>query len=195
MARRRTRDFPIHTLARTWKLAAAREVMLPSSAWRLLFLPVVLLAFLLVGSPDFPAFERAIQKAFEASASSAPGSTDLRGSKDPRLQAPVRGSEEPQPHKRGILVPLYASFAALQALDAHSTLRALDAGATEANPLLGGIAHKPAALLAVKAAVAASTIYLVEKVRVRNRGAAIALMAALNSVYATLVAHNYRVPR
>jgi hypothetical protein len=165
--------------------------MLPSSAWRLLFLPLVLLAFLLVGAPDFPAFQRAIQKAFDASAEHA------RGSEDRRLRATGR-SEDPRLRvspNRGILVPLYASFAALQALDAHSTLRALDAGAAEANPLLGGIAHKPAALLAIKAGLAASTIYLVEKVRVRSRGAAIALMAALNSVYATIVAHNYRVPR
>jgi Domain of unknown function (DUF5658) len=175
--------------------------MLPSSAWRLLFLPLVFLAFLLVGSPDFPAFERAIQKAFAASshADAARVTADQRGSKDPRLQAPQRGSRDPRlqapPDNRGVLVPLYASFAALQALDAHSTLRALDAGATEVNPLLGGIAQKPAALLALKAGVAASTIYLVEKVRLKSRGAAIALMAALNSVYATIVAHNYRVPR
>lgn len=175
--------------------------MLPSSAWRLLFLPFVLLAFLLVGTPDFPAFERAIQKAFDAS--TAPALETGRGLRDPRPRSenprlqppPVAPKPATVPSTRGILVPLYASFAALQALDAHATLRALDAGATEANPLLGGIAHNPAALLAVKAGLAASTIYLVEKVRVKSRGSAIALMAALNSVYATIVAHNYRVPR
>jgi hypothetical protein len=167
-------------------MGVAREVMLPSSAWRLVFLPFVLLAFLLVGAPDFPAFERAIQKAFASSGNPEP----------PRLHAPPRHAEDTRPRdNRGILVPLYASFVALQALDAHSTLRALDAGATEVNPLMGGIARKPAALLAVKAGVAASTIYLVEKVRMKSRGAAIALMATLNSVYATIVAHNYRVPR
>ena len=80
-------------------------------------------------------------------------------------------------------------------LDAHSTLRGINAGATEANPVMGGIAHKPVALVAVKAGLTASTIYLVEKLRVRSRRASIALMAVLNSAYVTIVAHNYRVPR
>ncbi len=172
--------------------------MLPSSAWRLLFLPLVFLAFLLVGAPDFPAFERAIQKAFGGDATATTSDANRRATSSVVAESPsVVADSRPasNPDDRGILVPLYASFAALQALDAHSTLRALDAGATEANPLMGGIARKPAALLAVKAGVAATTIYLVEKVRVKSRGAAIALMAVLNSAYATIVAHNYRVPR
>ena len=93
---------------------------------------------------------------------------------------------------RGALVPLYASFATLQMLDAHSTLRALRAGGEEQNPLLKGLADKPAALVALKAGVAVSTIALAEKVRGRSRVGAIVLMAALNSAYATVVAHNYR---
>jgi hypothetical protein len=164
--------------------------MIPSSAWRLLFLPLVLLAFLLVGSPEFPAFQRAIQKAFAVPASAAPTPVIA-----PRVPNHSPRLLKPQARPRSVLVPLYASFAALQALDAHSTLRALDAGAAEANPIVGGLAHKPIALLAVKAGLTASTIYLVEKVRVRSRGAAIALMAVLNSAYVTIVAHNYRVPR
>jgi hypothetical protein len=171
--------------------------MLTSSAWRLLFLPLVLLAFLLVGTPEFPAFERAIQKAFAtspltASVSPVPARKPILGRPGP---SPRSRTQKPGERSRGILVPLYASFAALQALDAHSTIRALNAGATEANPLVGGIAHKPVALAAVKAGLTASTIYLVEKVRVRSRRAAIALMAVLNSAYVAIVAHNYRVPR
>jgi hypothetical protein len=196
-------------MARTWKFHYARLVMLPSSAWRLLLLPIVLLAFLLVGAPDFPALERAIQKAFEAdpahsrpSAFSGQASDRIVATRSvvaaspPELEEQARACPPKlEERRRGILVPLYASFAVLQALDAHSTLRALDAGATEANPLMGGLAGKPAALLAVKAGLAASTIYLVEKVRVKSRGAAIALMTVLNSAYASIVAHNYRVPR
>jgi len=169
--------------------------MLPSSAWRLLFLPLVLLAFLLVGAPDFPAFERAIQKAFDGARQG-----ELPHLSQAEVAAPRQVRVPPDAHNRatsnrGILVPLYASFVALQALDAHSTLRAIDAGAAEANPVMGGLAHQPAALVAVKAGLTASTIYLVEKVRLRNRRAAIALMAVLNSAYVTIVAHNYRVPR
>jgi hypothetical protein len=93
---------------------------------------------------------------------------------------------------RGVLVPLYISFASLQMLDAHSTMRAMRGGAVETNPLMRGIADRPAALVAVKAGVAVSTIVLAEKMRGKSRVGAIVLMAALNSAYATIVAHNYR---
>ena len=103
---------------------------------------------------------------------------------------------ETMPSQRlGVLLPLYASFAGLQALDAHSTMRALQNGGTERNPLLGDIASQPAALFALKAGVTASTILLTERLRPNNRAAAIALMAALDSFYAMVVVHNYRVAR
>ena len=96
---------------------------------------------------------------------------------------------------RGVLVPLYASFAALQALDAHSTLRGIHRGAVEQNPMLRSFANNPAALFAVKAGVAASTIVLADKMSDRSRVGAIVLMAGLNSLYATVVAHNYAAVR
>jgi hypothetical protein len=94
-----------------------------------------------------------------------------------------------------LLVPLYVSFAALQALDVHSTTRAIGAGAVEANPLMRGVANQPAALIAVKAGGAASTIWLAHKLSRRSRTGAIVLMAAVNSAYAMVVAHNYRAGR
>ena len=94
-----------------------------------------------------------------------------------------------------VLLPLYVSFAALQVLDAHSTRRALAVGGVEANPVIRSVAGSTAALVAVKAGVTASTILLSEKVRTKSRTGAILLMAALNSTYATVVAHNYRVVR
>lgn len=93
---------------------------------------------------------------------------------------------------RGVLVPLYVSFASLQMLDAHSTLRAVRAGGVEQNPVMRGLADKPAALVALKAGVAFSTIAIAERVRGRSRLGSIALMAGLNSAYAMVVAHNYR---
>jgi len=162
-------------------------------------LPIVVLAFLLVGAPEFPAFERAVAKAFQTTivtvqagraATSQAGLAGQPGSAGTSVPAPATPAKPAAP-ARGALLPLYVSFAALQALDAHSTLRALNAGASEANPLMGGLAGKPAALVAVKAGLAASTIYLVEKMRLRSRTAAIVLMTALNSAYLTIVAHNY----
>ena len=162
---------------------------MPPAAWRLAWLPFILLALLFVGAPDFPAFDRAVEKAFTATTRSA---TTVASDHDSAPQEDTLRSEPaPRAKPRGVLVPLYASFAALQALDAHSTMRALDAGARETNPLMRGIARTPAALIAVKAGLTATTIYLVERMRVKSRRAAIVIMAALNSTYATIVAHNY----
>ena len=101
-------------------------------------------------------------------------------------------ASEPRP---GALVPLYASFATLQALDAHSTARALDYGAVEANPVMKGIAGNPAALLAVKAAGTAGVIFASEKMWKKNRAAAVFFMVAANSAMAWVVQHNYRAVR
>lgn len=113
------------------------------------------------------------------------------------LTATARTERTPAPRldsgaDRGVLLPLYASFAALQMLDAHSTIRAVRAGGVESNPMMAGFADKPAALFALKAGVAVSTIALADKFRGRSRVGAIVLMAVLNSAYATVVAHNYR---
>ena len=90
------------------------------------------------------------------------------------------------------LAPLYVSFAVLQALDVHSTTRALRSGAVEGNPLMRSVARQPAGLIALKAGGAASTIWLSHKLSKRSRTGAFVLMTAMNSAYAMVVAHNYR---
>lgn len=88
---------------------------------------------------------------------------------------------------------MYVSFAALQIMDAVSTRKALSGGAREANPLLGGIARNSAALFAVKAGTAAATTYFAEKLAKKHPRRAMIMMAALNTAYVAIVAHNYRV--
>ena len=100
--------------------------------------------------------------------------------------------ESRTPQSLGIMLPLYASFAGLQVLDAHSTVRALQNGGSEANPVMRDLASRPAAFYAVKAGVAASAILLTERLRPKHRIGAIALMAALDSLYTMVVVHNYR---
>jgi len=96
--------------------------------------------------------------------------------------------------RRGLLISsLYASFITLQALDVHSTLRALDRGARESNPLIEPFAHNTAALIALKAGTTAGVLYMTDRVRRHNRVASIVIMAAANSAYATIVARNYRI--
>ena len=106
-----------------------------------------------------------------------------------------RVTEAMPPRRLGVMLPLYASFAGLQMLDAHSTMRALENGGVERNPVLGNLARQPAALFALKAGVTASTILLTERLRPKHRVGAIALMVALDSFYAMVVVHNYQVAR
>jgi hypothetical protein len=112
----------------------------------------------------------------------------------PSLQRSVP-FKAPSTHRSGLLLSLYASTAAMQALDVHSTLTAFRNGAVEANPLMKGIAGNKAAFVAMKAGVAVSTILATHNMAKRNKVAAIATAIAINSAYAFVVNHNYKVAR
>jgi hypothetical protein len=87
------------------------------------------------------------------------------------------------------LGPLYVSFAALQLLDAHSTLTS---GAREANPVVQPFVARPVAFVALKTATAVGTVYIAERLWRRDRKKALVLMVAVNAAYAAVVARNYR---
>ena len=103
--------------------------------------------------------------------------------------------ERPSNRTSALLFSLFASTAAMQALDVHSTMTALNQGAVEANPLMKGLARNKTAFIAMKAGVAASTILATRNMAKRNKVAAIATMVAINSAYAMVVRHNYKVAR
>lgn len=120
------------------------------------------------------------------------------------IAQPIRLSELEQgpiqiaPVNRGAgssatLKSLYASTAIMQGLDVHSTMAVLKHGGGEANPLMGGLVKNKAAFIGVKAAVAASTILAARQIGKRNKVAAIVTLVAINSAYAFVVQHNYRV--
>jgi ABC-type uncharacterized transport system permease subunit len=88
-------------------------------------------------------------------------------------------------------MPLYISFVNLQALDVASTYRVLNAGGREANPVAARVVNSPAALIALKSGAAAGLIAATERLRKHSPKAALVVMAALNSVMVTVVAHNY----
>lgn len=90
------------------------------------------------------------------------------------------------------LIPLYVSFGALQAFDIHSTWRAIDHGAVEANPVLKGVVGNQVGLVALKAAGTAGLIYASEKIWKKNRTASVVFMVAANSAMAWVVQNNYR---
>src|SRR5690348_14223640 len=58
----------------------------------------------------------------------------------PQLTQPLVLRPAVTAHRPAALVPLYISFAALEALDAHSTIAGLGNGAQEANPAMSGLA-------------------------------------------------------
>ena len=95
---------------------------------------------------------------------------------------------------RGVQPALYGGLVVLQGLDVHSTLRAIDAGYYEQNPLMRWTVAHPAAFISMKAAASAATIYMAEKIRKRHPKHAMLFMAAVNSAYALIVVHNYNVP-
>jgi Domain of unknown function (DUF5658) len=102
-----------------------------------------------------------------------------------------------KPQGRPTLLPaLYVAQGALQAMDVHSTYSAIDGGAHEANPVMKNVVGNKSAMVAVKAGVAASTIWLAESMWKRgNRVGALITMIAANSVTGVIVAHNYKLAR
>jgi hypothetical protein len=94
-----------------------------------------------------------------------------------------------------LLGSLQAGIVATQMLDAHSTFRAMDAGGVEGNPMMGGLVNNRAAFVSVKAAMAAGLVYATHRMGQHNKAAAIAVAAAVNSAYAMVAAHNYKVAR
>jgi Domain of unknown function (DUF5658) len=103
--------------------------------------------------------------------------------------------EAPRPNGRASLVTLSVASAALQGLDAYTTLAALNRGAQEANPMMRGLVRNPAVFIAVKSSMTAATIFAAQRLWPRNKVAAVAVLAVSNGVMATVVAHNVSVLR
>lgn len=106
------------------------------------------------------------------------------------LPLPALAQDRPAP-----LMPLYVSFASLQAIDYASTSAALANGHVELNPMMRPIVGQPAAFAAVKVAGTAGVIWLGEKLWKRNRVASVVMMAALNGTMVSVAARNYRNAR
>ena len=98
------------------------------------------------------------------------------------------------PRERSVAISsLYVSFAALQALDVDSTMRALRTGGREANPIVGSVVESPGTFVAMKVVATAGIVLATERLRKHNPKAALLLMIGLNSAYASVAAHNYSV--
>lgn len=94
-----------------------------------------------------------------------------------------------------LIVALQATTVATQALDVHSTMKAIDRGGVEANPVMAGIVKNKAAFIGVKAGLGAGFMYATHRMAKRSKVSAIVTAAAVNSVYLLVAHHNYKVAR
>jgi hypothetical protein len=115
--------------------------------------------------------------------SSAQVSSPLRDRIAPRSSGPASGA----------MWALYTATIAMQALDYHSTMSGLRGGAVEANPLMTNVTKNRTAFLAVKAAVATGTILAARSIAKRSKLAAVVMLVAVNSAYAYVAMHNYKI--
>ena len=113
-----------------------------------------------------------------------------------QLESPIASTAALRPERkgRGALTALYGGLVTLQALDAHSTFRALDAGLHETNPLMRWASAHPVGFVSLKAAATAGTVFVAERIRKKHPKRAVVFIAAINATYALVVAHNYRAP-
>ena len=89
---------------------------------------------------------------------------------------------------------LYGSSAFLNAYDAYLTLAGLEAGASEANPLMKPITKSPAAFIAVKAALTTASIVGAEQLwKDHHRKGAVAVMILSNAIMVAIAAQNTSV--
>lgn len=123
-----------------------------------------------------------------------PADANAPGTAETAQQAPLTLA---QPDFEGghshALLPLYASTALLQILDVQSTFAALDRGAAEGNPMLKGLVANRPAFVAVKAGVAASTLFAINRMAKHHKLAAILTAVGINAAYSFVVWHNYKL--
>jgi hypothetical protein len=98
---------------------------------------------------------------------------------------------QPQESRPRALPALYVGLSALQIYDGYSTLRGARHGASETNPLVGGLATQPVAFWTVKAISTAASIFLAEQLwREHHRTKAVVIMIIADGVMAAVAARN-----
>jgi len=151
-----------------------------------------LVAGLLVAAAAAPARAQAlaVDPDFARSASFVEASDQVRLPIEEPVRLPsTTGWSAPKLH-----LSLATTFVGLQALDVATTLHAVHSGAgVEANPLLGGLAGQPAALIGLKAGLAAATILSMHELAKSHPKAAVLTMIGLNVGSAFVVKSNLAV--
>lgn len=92
-----------------------------------------------------------------------------------------------------VMQSLYATTILMQGLDAHSTFRAIDAGARQTNPLVAPLAGYRPAFIAFKGVVAVALIHKARDLSRRHKWVSVLTLTGINSASAVLIAQNYHV--
>lgn len=112
----------------------------------------------------------------------------------PVQEAPEKGENGGKCEPRSPwLTPMLATGAALQIADAHSTRRAIDAGAHELNPFFRWAVTSNARAYTTKAGGAAFIWWGLDRGACKHPRLALWTAVALNAFMGLVVRHNYRV--
>src|SRR5262245_43958588 len=87
----------------------------------------------------------------------------------------------------------YSTTFVVQMYDAHTTMRAINAGARERNPLLSPFSSEPRTIVALALVRATAIDLALRSIAQRNKWAAVVAGAGINSAYLMVAAHNNRV--
>lgn len=124
----------------------------------------------------------------------APHGAGAPGGMAPITTRPWSESKPERARRTPFLIGLYATQVTLQALDAESTLRAIQTGkGREANPIISPFASNPAALVGFKMGATSALILSLDRLHRNHPRAATITLLAINAGYAFVVQHNYSV--
>lgn len=97
--------------------------------------------------------------------------------------------------EKPILASLEAATVATQLLEAHATLRAMDANVLEVNGMMSGVLKNRIAFLGVKAALGVGVAYATHRIARRSKVGGIVTAVAVNSAYLYIAHRNYSLAR
>ena len=113
----------------------------------------------------------------------------------PMFAADSPAAEPARGFQTGMLRGIYAGTFAVHAFDAHTSLRAIEAGAKEVDPLMRPLVSHPTLLVVANLARAAAVDVGLYSIARRHKIVAIAAGLAVNSAYLMIAEHNHRVAR
>ena len=108
----------------------------------------------------------------------------------PMQEAPEEGEEKCEP-RSPLLTPMLATHASLRIADAHSTRRAIEAGAREGNPLMRWAVTSDVRAYTSSAGLAAGIWWGLDRYACKHPRGSLWIAIAANALFGYVVTHNY----